>query len=597
MSSRQTKLETVKKALDLCDGSLKEARDLYTTLNDCAQNLDETIKEKLLLKTKYTTSIYLLDREDQKLGGALFEALEKLEDSKKFNLSDVWPKYHYLIEVLKHEQSSRDKFEKEKGVGMELEERQIPLSPNIKKILGETQKLKSLGVDSKKLKKAKEQYDDISHQLNSCPEFHSLKEKHKKTIIEPQHITQHRKIAPDLSEVIELAWGNQVDFSQDAIKELFFILETYPHVKEKSRSTSTGVVSSGDLHSSSTSTSQSLYLSTENIHIVLIRYRKKYQKSFIEKADKELEQLETYVRTFSNREEMVFISQEQQNEWFEQCLCATTDMLESETCSKRPLCCLLQTSRCDEFPNSTRALYEYCSLLRLEMLFNGMENPKVEIRQLKGDKTPVVHVPSVHMNMKDVIKNMEKYFAHDLYENALEEFRKLQDIEEKIAQDENLRSRKVAWKERSRGGSKAYVDDKTPSRPLHAVLLRAQKEGIKGSELALKEYGSMLHSEEIRHKADLEPCWNISNQATSSSEVYQGIEGSVLESKEFALQEQIDRLQEQMKIRDSEIEGLKARLSQVESMLYNYPEKADLSDINRQTKVRERLEKDAHGLL
>lgn len=26
-------------------------------------------------------------------------------------------------------------------------------------------------------------------------------------------------------------------------------------------------------------------------------------------------------------------------------------------------------------------------------------------------------------------------------------------------------------------------------------------------------------------------------------------------------------------------------------MLYNYPEKADLSDINRQTKVRERLEK------
>lgn len=59
-----------------------------------------------------------------------------------------------------------------------------------------------------------------------------MKEKHKKTIIEPQHITPHRKIAPDLSEVIELAWGNQVDFSQDAIKELFFILETYPHVKE-----------------------------------------------------------------------------------------------------------------------------------------------------------------------------------------------------------------------------------------------------------------------------------------------------------------------------------------------------------------------------
>lgn len=50
----------------------------------------------------------------------------------------------------------------------------------------------------------------------------------------------------------------------------------------------------------------------------------------------------------------------------------------------------------------------------------------------------MVHVPSTHMNMKDIIKNMEKYFAHDLYENALEEYRELQDIEEKIAQDENL---------------------------------------------------------------------------------------------------------------------------------------------------------------
>lgn len=53
---------------------------------------------------------------------------------------------------------------------MELEERQISLSPSIIKILGETQKLKSVGVDSKKLEKAKEQYDGISHQLNSSPE-------------------------------------------------------------------------------------------------------------------------------------------------------------------------------------------------------------------------------------------------------------------------------------------------------------------------------------------------------------------------------------------------------------------------------------------
>lgn len=60
-----------------------------------------------------------------------------------------------------------------------------------------------------------------------------MKEKHKKTIVEPQHIIQPlRKIAPDLSEVFELAWGRQVDFAQEAIKELYFMLETYYRVKE-----------------------------------------------------------------------------------------------------------------------------------------------------------------------------------------------------------------------------------------------------------------------------------------------------------------------------------------------------------------------------
>lgn len=62
--------------------------------------------------------------------------------------------------------------------------------------------------------------------------------------------------------------------------------------------------------------------------------------------------------------------------------------------------------------------------------------------------------------------------------------------------------------------------------------------------------------QEIRHEVDLE---NISNQATSSSYLYQGIVGSVLEGKEFALQKEIERLKEQVRIRDSEIEGLKAR--------------------------------------
>lgn len=55
-----------------------------------------------------------------------------------------------------------------------------------------------------------------------------------------------------------------------------------------------------------------------------------------------------------------------------------------------------------------------------------------------GNVTPSVHVPSVPMSVKDIIQTMEKYFASDFYKDALEEFGKLQHIEEKIAQDENL---------------------------------------------------------------------------------------------------------------------------------------------------------------
>lgn len=61
-----------------------------------------------------------------------------------------------------------------------------------------------------------------------------------------------------------------------------------------------------------------------------------------------------------------------------------------------------------------------------------------ESRPRRDNATPIVHVPSEQMSMKDIIHSMEKYFAHDFYKEALEEFRKLQDIEEKIAQNENL---------------------------------------------------------------------------------------------------------------------------------------------------------------
>lgn len=68
----------------------------------------------------------------------------------------------------------------------------------------------------------------------------------------------------------------------------------------------------------------------------------------------------------------------------------------------------------------------------LKIQIQGKSQPR------RDTATPIVHVPSVQMSMKDIIHSMEKYFAHDLFKEALEEFRKLQDIEEQISQDENL---------------------------------------------------------------------------------------------------------------------------------------------------------------
>lgn len=48
----------MKKALDLCDGSLREAKDLYGVLNEIAKNLDGAVKEKVtdsnILEYTYT---------------------------------------------------------------------------------------------------------------------------------------------------------------------------------------------------------------------------------------------------------------------------------------------------------------------------------------------------------------------------------------------------------------------------------------------------------------------------------------------------------------------------------------------------------------
>ena len=62
-------------------------------------------------------------------------------------------------------------------------------------------------------------------------QFIDLQERNKTTIIEPQHISKRHYIQ-ELYEVVEDAWVEQCEFSKEAVKELFVLMETYSHVKE-----------------------------------------------------------------------------------------------------------------------------------------------------------------------------------------------------------------------------------------------------------------------------------------------------------------------------------------------------------------------------
>lgn len=105
--------------------------------------------------------------------------------------------------------------------------------------------------------------------------------------------------------IVFIGWGGGIGVLSTF--SIYIKTSNYHHIffLQKSHSMpASGVARSGDINSTSSS-SKSLCLSTENIDRVFKQCSKKYQSKLIENAEKELEQLKTYVRKFSSREEMV----------------------------------------------------------------------------------------------------------------------------------------------------------------------------------------------------------------------------------------------------------------------------------------------------
>ncbi|XP_061185378.1 uncharacterized protein LOC133193446 isoform X2 [Saccostrea echinata] len=339
------------------------------------------------------------------------------------------------------------------------------------------EKYESMGHDKKQIKDARKQYESIlNNQFSSfASELKTIQEKNKKTIIEPHQIpSTYSKKAPDLYHIIGDAWGNRRDRAEEAIKEFFYIMQTYHRLKE--------------------------------------------------------------------------------------------DVSE----------------------------------------------------QAAGTSASVYNDPSERKSIGDILNKMKNIVNPEVYKYAKEEYQKLQDIEKMIARDDSLRVRKDKWKIHNLDGPLGYINVEIPNRPLHVVLNRAQKEGVKGSDFALMDYGSMLHSEVLYDSKDNMAQMAPMPQEFEKTENVQAKHGNVENVRElhpvrvvpevgrvqreqersrcnddhmFMLQQEIDKLTEQLNIKNTEIEDLTTRLSQAasNSLMYNNPSIADLSDKNRPTKLGERF--------
>ncbi|XP_061185377.1 uncharacterized protein LOC133193446 isoform X1 [Saccostrea echinata] len=480
------------------------------------------------------------------------------------------------------------------------------------------EKYESMGHDKKQIKDARKQYESIlNNQFSSfASELKTIQEKNKKTIIEPHQIpSTYSKKAPDLYHIIGDAWGNRRDRAEEAIKEFFYIMQTYHRLKENQCTPTTY----DEIKSSRTSTASSSMVttkrvSTNGIDSILRQCSGKYQKELLKKAEEELKRLKKYDKDLKYRKDL----EKRKNEWYMKGSEGPVELLRSIPQPKRPLHKVLQYAKDDKTMESELALLEYGSLLHSESLFQEMESPTDVSEQAAGTSASVYNDPSERKSIGDILNKMKNIVNPEVYKYAKEEYQKLQDIEKMIARDDSLRVRKDKWKIHNLDGPLGYINVEIPNRPLHVVLNRAQKEGVKGSDFALMDYGSMLHSEVLYDSKDNMAQMAPMPQEFEKTENVQAKHGNVENVRElhpvrvvpevgrvqreqersrcnddhmFMLQQEIDKLTEQLNIKNTEIEDLTTRLSQAasNSLMYNNPSIADLSDKNRPTKLGERF--------
>ncbi|XP_062577369.1 uncharacterized protein LOC134239218 [Saccostrea cucullata] len=486
-------------------------------------------------------------------------------------------------------------------------------------IIAILEKCESMGYDKKQIKEARKQYSSImSNPLSSfASELQAIQEKNKKTKIEPQHILPaYIKKAPDLYHIISDAWGNRRDIADDAIKEFFFIMQTYHRLKEDlPKPTTSDETKSSRTTTASSSVSSTKRLSTNCIETVLKRCSKKYQTDLVTKAEEEFKRLKRIDKECKDRKDL----DKRKNEWHMKGSDGPAELLRSIPQPERPLHKLLQHAKDDNTMESELALLEYASLLHSETLFQEMECPKAMSEHVARTSTSrSVSCPSERIGIGDILKKMKNIVNPEVYKEAREEYQKLQDIEKMIARDDSLRVRKDNWKFHVPDGASGYINVEIPNRPLHIVLNRAQKEGVQGSKFALMDYGSMLHSEVLYDSKDNMPQMvqmpqeikdtkNIQTEhrdlknirekefVSRAADVGQGQRelnrSQIDDERIFMLQQEVDKLKEQLNIKNTEIEDLTTRLSQAasNSLMYNNPSIADLSDKNRPTKLGERF--------
>ncbi|KAK3100272.1 hypothetical protein FSP39_017277 [Pinctada imbricata] len=200
-----------------------------------------------------------------------------------------------------------------------------------------------------------------------------------------------------------------------------------------------------------------------------------------------------------------------------------------------------------------------------------------------------------------ILERLKKDLGEKLYKNAMEELRDLQEKDDDIMANHELRIRRQRWDELSYEIKVQRLKEMEESdefqNDVHKALCKARKENIPGYDKALEYLASLLMSETLYNSRDTyrmgegiqpeSPDRPRSSDRSTSTSFTLGSPGA----DQSELQQKVAILQSEIDFQQNQIQDLTTRLSKfaTQQLTQGNPNIADLSDRNRPTNIGEKF--------